>query len=655
MQSSSKYLHNSIKPFYCPLHPSEEIQRVCTDPYSETSLQCIECILHTQGKLSRDKFCPIAEFVNFAAQQYKTGEGSLSFREPPPGGLVDFLAYEETKTKALAKHIEREKQRVQHSFNSLLEEFTMLCHHKKEEILSKLDMQLILLKNNYAFYKSKIDKYYHNKNQDFDKDSLIEKINQCQNTLEMEILVKNIKEDILKSNDSDNYLSKEEEIKEGLKNFAQELNRQSNAIPRSTLNDLTIIQKSFEEVKKLMEEFSEINDPITEISGRDLSLDSKIITKAQDSALLRKWLVMSGKTNKPRLLYRGSRDGFDANTFHTKCDDAEATLTIVKSTSGNIFGGYSDQSWKVTNNYKTSNNCWLFSIDHKEIYPVKKNNTQAIYTYSSYGPTFGGGHDLYIYLYANGSGSYSNLGHSYECNSSLNPTEKQSRLAGSYQFAIEEVEVYAVLGRYSRSIGCDTLDSLILDPTKDLPLIKSWTSKLKNTELQLIYRGSRDGFDAQGFHTFCDDQGPTLIVCKAAGSGKVFGGYTSQNWSKSGGFISDKDAFLFSVTSSTKHTIKDREHAIYCNGESGPIFGEGYDLFIAADSHKNAECTSALGTTYKVNEKVGDLTEYLAGEAKFKLQEIEVFKVSTNFNYRFTQRFPQKLQDVLRSSTCNTI
>jgi len=455
MQSSPSQLHKNIKPFHCPLHPSEKIQRVCLDPYTETSLKCIECILQTKGKVDRDKFCPISEFVNFAAQQYETGEGDPSFREPPPRDLVSFLACEEVKTKALDKHIEREKQKVQQSFNSILKEFTVLCHNKKEEILSKLDMQLLILKNNYARYRSKIDKYYHNNKEEeeaYDKDSLIKKINICKDTRQLEILVKNIKDDILQSNESDNYLSKADEIKESLKDFAQELNRQSNATPRASLSDSSIIQKSFQEVKKVMEKISEIKDPITDILGQDMKFDSKIIPKAPDSVLIRKWLTMFDKSPKVRLLYRASRDGFDPNVFHTKCDDYKATLTIVKSTSGNIFGGFSDQSWKPTNNYKKSNNCWLFSIDHKELYPVK-NNIQATYTNFSYGPTFGGGHDLYIYLAAGGSGCYSNLGHSYECDSSLNSAKKQSRLAGSYQFAIKEVEVFAVHAKYSGSIN----------------------------------------------------------------------------------------------------------------------------------------------------------------------------------------------------------
>ena len=46
--------------------------------------------------------------------------------------------------------------------------------------------------------------------------------------------------------------------------------------------------------------------------------------------------------------------------------------------------------------------------------PAYRNYRRAIYDCSSYGPTFGGGHDIKIVDYASsGSGSYTYLGHTY--------------------------------------------------------------------------------------------------------------------------------------------------------------------------------------------------------------------------------------------------
>ena len=41
------------------------------------------------------------------------------------------------------------------------------------------------------------------------------------------------------------------------------------------------------------------------------------------------------------LLYRGSRDGMNADSFHAKCDDKDKTIVLIHKDKGNIFVGYS--------------------------------------------------------------------------------------------------------------------------------------------------------------------------------------------------------------------------------------------------------------------------------------------------------------------------
>jgi len=69
------------------------------------------------------------------------------------------------------------------------------------------------------------------------------------------------------------------------------------------------------------------------------------------------------------------------------------------------------------------------------------------------------------------------------------------------------------------------------------------------------------------------------------------------------------------------------DFAIFCAVESGPIFGAGYDLFICPNSNILEESSSALGLTYEASS-ISDPTSYLAGNSKFLLDEIEVFKVN---------------------------
>ena len=71
------------------------------------------------------------------------------------------------------------------------------------------------------------------------------------------------------------------------------------------------------------------------------------------------------------------------------------------------------------------------------------NTTHSIYCLSSYGPTFGGGHDIHIANNANTTaGSYSNLCVSYQ---HPQPDQGQSYLAGSCHFLLNEIEVYEKL------------------------------------------------------------------------------------------------------------------------------------------------------------------------------------------------------------------
>ena len=69
------------------------------------------------------------------------------------------------------------------------------------------------------------------------------------------------------------------------------------------------------------------------------------------------------------------------------------------------------------------------------------NPSYAIHRWSSYGPTFGGGHDIQIANNANSNtNSYTDFGNSYSA-----PSGVQNRLtilAGTYTFTPDEVEVF---------------------------------------------------------------------------------------------------------------------------------------------------------------------------------------------------------------------
>ena len=174
--------------------------------------------------------------------------------------------------------------------------------------------------------------------------------------------------------------------------------------------------------------------------------DSKIINEDKKHNDLVELCRLSAKQFK--LLYRASRDGFQTSNFHAKCDNQPRTLTIIKTTEGYIFGGYTEVAWDSTNNWKVDPNALIFSLVNVRstplLIPVKVGNKHSIYCHASYGPTFGGGHEIYISNNSNTANtSYSNFGHSYDLKLfSYDSTEAKSFLAGSYNFQTSEIEVF---------------------------------------------------------------------------------------------------------------------------------------------------------------------------------------------------------------------
>ena len=74
---------------------------------------------------------------------------------------------------------------------------------------------------------------------------------------------------------------------------------------------------------------------------------------------------------------------------------------------------------------------------------IKQNKCSlALCHYHSYGPAFGGGHDLYIASDANNNNtSHSSFGHNYE----LPPGQTKTFLVGSKHFKVSEIEVFQII------------------------------------------------------------------------------------------------------------------------------------------------------------------------------------------------------------------
>eukprot|EP00957_Ditylum_brightwellii_P000029 1986-Ditylum_brightwellii.AAC.1 len=83
---------------------------------------------------------------------------------------------------------------------------------------------------------------------------------------------------------------------------------------------------------------------LTKLIWKKLKLDTNILSGHQTD-IINRWLEEDSCGFDTTLLYRASRDGWEASDFHEKCNNQGPTLTVIQSTEGYIFGGFCDISW----------------------------------------------------------------------------------------------------------------------------------------------------------------------------------------------------------------------------------------------------------------------------------------------------------------------
>ena len=157
----------------------------------------------------------------------------------------------------------------------------------------------------------------------------------------------------------------------------------------------------------------------------------------------------------------------------------------------------------------------------------------------------------------------------------------------------------------------------------DFDLLKSFINK-GNIKISLIYKATIDSDFSYKFHEKCDNHSPTITLIKTD-NGLRFGGYTTQTWNKDEECKQDDEAFLFSINLRKKYEIqKGVECAIYCGGEYGPTFGEGFDLCLCNNFMGVNGNYSNFPKSYGKGSSVNELT---GNNRNFKINDVEVYLV----------------------------
>ncbi|XP_060596285.1 interferon-induced protein 44-like [Ruditapes philippinarum] len=129
-----------------------------------------------------------------------------------------------------------------------------------------------------------------------------------------------------------------------------------------------------------------------------VKMEGKLTEKYMDQ--LEQWIGTGPKTFT--LLYAITRDGCDPKTFHHKCNNQGATVTVLYNQHGSVYGAYTSVSWQVNSgSYIYDNKAFLYQLMFNESckmnkFPVNKPDNAVIHN-DNYGPIFGTGYDLHTF------------------------------------------------------------------------------------------------------------------------------------------------------------------------------------------------------------------------------------------------------------------
>jgi hypothetical protein len=210
---------------------------------------------------------------------------------------------------------------------------------------------------------------------------------------------------------------------------------------------------------------------------------------------------------------------------------------------------------------------------------------------------------------------------------------------------LEEASFYNLQDLYEsidNKLNCRKIDSNILS-REEANQIFSWFPNKK--EINLLYRGSRDGYTSCRFHEMCDNKINTISIIKDI-HGCIFGGYSPLSWDCNEKEQYDPKTFLFyssnrkfyrlnhttiesnnrrllEITNIHKNTNCTEVHSIYGDKKFGPFFG-CVDLCISDKCNLNFNSDSDSIHFEMPLTKSG----YLCDEGKnFQVSEIEVFQI----------------------------
>ena len=215
-----------------------------------------------------------------------------------------------------------------------------------------------------------------------------------------------------------------------------------NILKNENINLKDDIKNLREEVNELKNKVKIIKESIRNTKDEWKGFTNKILKSKEEVNQLLNW-INQNERYRVKLLYNASLEENTNKDFHKYCDGKGATITLVESSKGKRFGGYTRISWNNNiKNWMNDSDAFLFSFDKNKKYKVVKPE-YAIFGRDDYGPHFGYGND-FTPGHPNGSKFF--IGGSHPSNPGGTKTFEadKNELSGEDNFQIVSMEVYQV-------------------------------------------------------------------------------------------------------------------------------------------------------------------------------------------------------------------
>jgi hypothetical protein len=177
------------------------------------------------------------------------------------------------------------------------------------------------------------------------------------------------------------------------------------------------------------------------------------------------------------------------------------------------------------------------------------------------------------------------------------------------------------------------IDSLIISS------IPSLFDEFGTKRYELLYRGSRDGFDSVNFHNRVDGHSHTIILIETT-KGYIFGSYIVCCWDSSNSWKGDNSVQSFIFTLKNPHNLSPHKfplkaemkgYAMWCFPTTCMIWIGNTAAICISDgcNVNNKSCTATwdIQSASYANDTGLDGCTLFTGEKNFTVKELEIFEL----------------------------